>query len=58
MFSGDIFNRLQEYIDQSGFDMFSIEIDEFECLTYTPVARKVADEGIFRRFQGEGVAFF
>ena len=25
---------------------------------HTPVAQKVADEVIFRRFQGEGVKFF
>ena len=25
---------------------------------HTPVAQKVADEVVFRRFQGEGVEFF
>ena len=25
---------------------------------HTPIAQKVADEAVFRRFQGEGVEFF
>ena len=31
---------------------------EFSVNPQAPVARKIADEVVFRRFQGEGVKFF
>ena len=40
-------------------NIISSEIsDEFYLNPHRPVAQKVADEMVFRRFQGEGVEFF
>ena len=41
------------------FREFSFRIDHLCNINpHTPVAKKVADEVVYRRFQGEGVEFF